>query len=230
MTYLDSRMESMLTVDNALLLIDDELVAISAKESALWPTVTPTVLTRNQSQYSASINRGVKSLIMRGIIKRDGKSDISTEVMNHVNIALLGKSKVSCFVATHDLQYDTGFSTTVIYEHGGQWLGEVITPLGVHYLFMSNKDDIQRLLLILLNGSYQGDVRLTPDQLPEGNAPHKYLFFLGMTEDNSARIVRVQTGDITIGSVRNQGEHFQPAGSVQSGIEALNYLSVFTNS
>lgn len=219
--------EGRVTIPNgALLLIDDELVAVSNKEGTDWPSIMPTLVGLDEAGLRLAIERGVKSLLMRGIIERSGAGDVSAEVMERVGIALRGAARFRSFVGTGGFGYDVGFSTTTAYELDGSWLMEMTSPFGVHYLSETDQEGMSHLLGMQMGGVYQGDVILAAEsEQPSENAGPRYLCMLGMLEGESVRAVRVGKGELIVGRVAVATGRFEEVGSAESVADSLAFVS-----
>ena len=215
------------TIEAALLLIDDEIAAIASREGANWPSITPTLIGLEESHYLSAVDRGVKSLLMRGILGRTDAGEIAAEVMERVRVVLRGGVKFRTFVGTYDFAYDFGYSTTTTYEGGDVWLSEMTTPLGAHYLFRADESGLVRLSALQLDGVYRGSVELEAG--PQGSsvgAGPRCLCMLAMLEDGDGRVraVRAQKGEIAIGHVAVTSGRFEHVGSVGSGSDAIDFV------
>jgi hypothetical protein len=151
---------------DAVLLTDDEVVAVSACLGSPWPTSTPTVNQSDVDALLAAIERGRRSLAVRELLVTEG-ADLG--VLDEQVQAAVGESLASgLIISVHvtDLALRP-LGLPPNYHHYGAvgdevWVVDAVVPAGAHRIGRANRSDCLQMLAALLDATWTDGIRTGP--------------------------------------------------------------------
>jgi hypothetical protein len=214
----------------ASLVLDDEIVAIALKAGRVWPSVLPTLLRADAHVKDGALDRGLRSLRLRGQLGPRPEDPLLAPLEEHVDVVLRGRPVLSTYLGM-SLRVDLRFSSTVHHRAGTSWLSEVITPLGAHYLLPTTGEECRQRVADLFEsvrkdglGPLLADDAATP--------PGMRLWAIGQPCEGVYRVASATPGELRTGSARQEDAGLSlthDSSMVPSGEEVVNFLLTSPN-
>jgi hypothetical protein len=201
------------------MLLDCEVIALSMRAERLWPSVTPTVDRSNEDDVRTAIDRGISSLVVRGLVV-EGEERPRAEVLGATTPVLEGDPILAIFVGSPRMEIDTTFSATVCYELDPVSVEETITPDGIHYLRVLDVTACYEQAARFIDDLAERGM----DQLVGESAPDRRLWFVGPPSSDAVRTVMVEGREAVSGFTPVESSEFEPEGPVTSGSAAIAFL------
>jgi len=215
----------------ASLVLDDEVVAIALKAGRVWPSVLPTLLRADAHVKDGALERGLRSLRLRGQLGPRPEDPLLAPLQEHVDVVLRGRPVLSTYLGM-SLRVDLRFSSTVHHRVGTSWLSEVITPLGAHYLLPTTGEECRERVADLFESVRKDG--LGPLLADDAAAPPGMrLWAIGQLCEGVYRVAFATPGELRTGSARQDGTGIlsltHDSSVVPSGEEVVNFLLTSPN-
>lgn len=184
--------------DHALLLTDDEVVALACARSAAWPGGLPTVDHEDRDQLLSAAFRGDRSLLVRGL-RRPDSPDSEAETL--ADAAIGSTTRIAVYLGDTSFARATWGLASSHYGGSEAWVLETISPVGIHRLGWQPVDEHLGYLSALLAGAVEAGP--DPDQsaaaaTPEGGP--EWLCMLSESPMNTT-LVAAKHGEVVLGPV-----------------------------
>lgn len=209
------------STSESVMLTDDEIVALSARSGAVWPTVTPTVQRTNQEELLSSVQRGIPSLVARGFLLRDLGGEVTPELGRLIDVIWRGSPVLATFVASEDLSFDLRYVTNCFHRYEDGWVSEVTTPMGLHYLARVERDECVRRTAAMLDQAVLGSY---DESLNVNEVGTRRLCVMGIPPSPLIRIAVGRRGEILLGTLVGDAGKFELERPVGSGLGAIRYV------
>lgn len=186
------------SADRQVLILDDEAIAIATGFGKAWPSSFPTLGLLSEEKVQEAAARGINSLRMRELLANNGSDFSLVEPLSSLaTIVMNGRPLLGTFVATPQGDIVPLFSMTAVYESGGSWVNEVISPVGAHYLIPTTEVETRRLLINLLE---EAQATTSVD------SEDAYLCLINSPLDSASlpRMVRVRPGSMEVGTLTTE--------------------------
>ena len=199
----------------ALLLTDDEVVAIAVDALVAWPSALPTVDVEDAEQLTAAMQRGRRSLQIRGMATDD---DDQTSSLNVARGLAGGAGHIHVYLGDDKLQRASWSFTTVLGQAGDLWCTDILTSDGTHRLVETSRDDALTYLTALLEGAFVAG----PEGSPVGTGEPGWLCALAVMNDERLAVA-IRRHEIVVQSSEAGGPRPSQEGAwtPQSVAEAL---------
>lgn len=141
-----------MTIDDTVLLTDDEAVAVALHQSATWPGPLPSIDDTDADALITAARRGIRSLGVRELatIDADGTVALDDGLLALVRPLLVGDLELASFMARADLEPLTDGLTVLHHtttDGSGEitWVTHSVRPAGIHKLVRGNRGDAVEL-------------------------------------------------------------------------------------
>ena len=195
--------------DHAVLLTDDEVVALACARSAAWPGGLPTVDHEDPEQLRSAAFRGDRSLLVRRL-RRPDSPDSEAETL--ADAAIESTRRFTAYLGTAAFARATWGLASSHYGDGAAWVLETISPVGIHRLGWRPVDEHLAYLAALLAGVFESGPGPGPSDdapAPEGGPE----WFCVLCETGSATtLVAARRGEVLSGPVETVDGTPRPAG------------------
>lgn len=142
-----------------VMLTDDEVAALSVRHGHPWPAALPTIPARSPSALIAAVNRGLRSLSVRGLADEAG--DEPAGVGASVAQVLRSTRHVAAMVANAarpDVAAGGGVMASIALG-AAQWTVDSFTANGVHAFTESDATGVLDRVMAVANGAFESGVR-----------------------------------------------------------------------
>ena len=135
----------------AVLLTDDEVVAVAVDLKTHWPGALPTVASDDRTSLAATSSRGHRSLLVRDLLV-DGSVGGSRGPGPATAVAG-ATAHVTVFLADDTFERASWGIASTHYPTAGGWVLGTISPTGVHHLSPQPEEDQRRYMAAILDGA-----------------------------------------------------------------------------
>jgi len=185
------------------LVLDDELVAIAVKEGRVWPSVLPTLVGADEPVRERALERGLRSLRLRGKLGSGPEDPLLAPLQEHADIVLRGLPVLSTYLGV-SLRVDLRFSCTLHHRAGTSWLSEIVTPLGAHYLLRTTGQECRERVADLFESVRRDG--LGPLFAHDAAAPSgTRLWAVGLLDEGRCRVASAIRGELRTGFAAHDG-------------------------
>ncbi|NDJ91776.1 hypothetical protein [Mycolicibacter kumamotonensis] len=177
-----------------ILLTDDEVVALAALLGRPWPTGLATVATTAQ-ELSQAGKRGVRSLIIRGIVTADAESGYTTHpgVSAVIETFVNASQRIGGYIArSAALETMAGASLTAVPVAGIWWI-DAATAQGVHGFRQAEAEEVLAAIAELADHTRDGTLLSGVDDAAEyafvivyGDGPEQRIVVPANSSDGTA--------------------------------------------
>lgn len=183
--------------DHALLLTDDEVVALACARSVAWPGGLPTVDDEDRSQLLAAAFRGDRSLLVRGL-RRPDNPDSEAETLAD---AVIGSpARITVYLGDSTFARATWGLASSHYGGGDEWVLETISPVGIHRFDRQPVDDHLGYLGALLAGGVEAGPKPDQSAVVTAEGGPEWLCMLSESATTTT-LVAARHGEVVLGPV-----------------------------
>ncbi|WP_062385122.1 hypothetical protein [Demequina iriomotensis] len=188
----------------SVMLTDDEVAAISVHRGEIWPGVLPTVPVRSRSALAAAVNRGVRSLAVRGL--GDELGDGAVGVGAAVAEVLRSTRRVSAqvvHVARPDVAAGGGVVASIALG-ARAWTLDTYSPNGVHAFDQADDAGLLDRIMAIASSAFASGVadaagtEALAFAIAGADAPTRFLV---VTEGTVATVEVTADGLVTLAEV-----------------------------
>ena len=206
--------------ETQVLLLDDEAVALALRVGASWPTITQIAEVVDEVSLADAGRRGVGSLALRGLLTEDEDNPLTEPLRSLVEVVLAGRMVMSSFVAMDNGRTLTLTNSTLVYEHDGAWVTEVVSPVGAHYVMASSRESIVDQATAVASN-------FLSEEVSEEGSVGEDLFMVALGQigpdgpsDAGVPAIRIRPGSVVTGTMRPE-VGFHPSGDDPENLDKL---------
>lgn len=171
----------------AIVLTDDEVVAVALREDAVWSSPLPTLVDADTAALTNAAARGWRSLNVRGLVELDMLSEVLSSCARPV---LEGKVVVRTFLVDDQDNILTAGNASSCYVGGeASRLVEFVTPDGVHQFVEVAPESCCRFYEDASATAYLKGVEV-PDDWPDA-LPRPAAFCLAVVDGGAVSVARL---------------------------------------
>jgi len=119
----------------AIVLTDDEVIALGARAQKPWPSPIISVDVTDASEIASAVTRGARSLIARGLVDARETESLHGDLEGLAEPILNSGLVLSTYLVDSDFKFlAVGLATAAYVCDDDAWINEIIAPSGLHYL------------------------------------------------------------------------------------------------
>jgi hypothetical protein len=210
-------------VDIGIALTDDEVLALAARAGRTWPTFLPTIDLRSEEVVKAAATRGARSLVARTLLLtelNDDRGSVPRQLEEMIEPILFGRRIIGTYVGRDNFRLDPSQPTIACYDPGhGQWVSEVISAVGIHYLRTAPSDGCTARVLAMITKAFEEGIPEVSEDSVSGS-----LCVVSTNSGEAARMIAVSKNEMRALRMLSDSELTEEIGMASSPAGALAYI------
>jgi hypothetical protein len=210
-------------VDIGIALTDDEVLALAARAGRTWPTVLPTIDLGSDEGVQSAATRGARSLVARTLLVTESSDDsggLPRQLEEMIEPILFGRRIIGTYVGSSNFRLDSSQPSIACYDPGhDQWVSEVTSAVGIHYLRTAPSDGCVARVLAMITKVFE-------EGIPEvsGDSAGRSLCVVSTNLGEASRMIAVSKNEMKALRMSSDPELTEEIGLASSPAGALAYI------